>query len=191
MCCSNQAALAVASRHRTVAIRPPARVCCVALSPRRHRREHCLRFAHPSSIPRSTACTHPFLNPPYPASNAQIKEEFSNGISPGRPASPAGGLPRPSPPGVVTPGRPLHAGDSGRERALRPSGLNGNHDASPAVVGRAVAGGGGGRVARAAVVAANKAKERAAEADDRKRAVARKKEVRGEEYQEGIVSSTW
>lgn len=136
-------------------------------------------LSDPSSFPCSTSCVHPVLTPRSPALNVQIKEEFSNGVSPS--SSPADGLPRPSPPGVVAPGRPLHAGDPGRERALRPSGLNGNHDAAPAVVGRAVAGGGGGRVARAAAVAASRAKERAAEADDRKRAVARKKEVRGEE----------
>ena len=104
-----------------------------------------------------------------PSLNVQIKEEFSNGASPGRPAIPADGLAQPPPPGVVAPGRPLHAGDPGRERALRPSGPNRNHDAAPAVVGRAAA------------VAANKAKERAAEADDRKRVLARKKEVRGKE----------
>lgn len=135
-------------------------------------------LSDPLLFPCATACTHLLLTPLFPALNVQIKEEFSNGVSPS--ASPADGLPRPSPPGVVASGRPLHAGDPGRERALRPSGLNGNHDAAPAVVGRAVAGGGGGRVARAAAVAASRAKERAAEADDRKRALARKKEVRGE-----------
>lgn len=176
-----EATWTVTDHHRAVDFRPSACVCCVAFSPTSSARVMpllCLHLSGPSSFPPASVYT-PSLTPRPPVSNAQIKEEFSNGVSPGRPPSTAGGLPRSSPPG------------SARERALRPSGLNGNHDASPAVVGRAIAGGGGGRAARAAAVAASRAKEReaeaedrkAAEAEDRKRAVARKKEVRGEEPQ--------
>lgn len=109
------------------------------------------RQAH--SLPRPT-----YSLTPTPTQN-QIREEFSNGISPGRPSADRAAARNPLTAAPVAGGRPRRPTRAGANagwpfvaRVASPAG-NGNN-AEPAVVGRAVAGGGGGRVAQVAEAAA-------------------------------------
>ena len=128
---------------------------------------------------------------------AQIKEEFSNGVSPGHqpssssPAAAAGAAPSPPPgAGGAAPRWPFNGAGISRPRpeAASPGQAGRGRDGNNA--GRAIAaGGGGGRVPQAAKVGDGRRRGRAAEeAAERRRAeaMARKRELRGEGFVGGV-----
>lgn len=128
--------------------------------------------------------------------HAKIKEEFSNGVSPGRPAghvaaaeptplstAPApGGLPNPPPPGSEVPRRPFNNGSGFVDGHLEssPAG-NEKRQVGPGLIGWAMAGGERGRVPQAETAAEKREEEQKSGVDLKKKADAalRRKEAHG------------